>query len=616
MSTNNNFLQRKRKTYSPSKNSEKNKEDIKASKHKKFILKKIFNEKNKEKPVKKDDIISKEINLVEKMNNKELKEFILQNKLENFMEKEEYDFYLIRLVKYISSILSDSKLFKEDYTNYIYNNLRALIYSKDLDNILKFVTYNKDNEFLFLEFLKYSNLRWEKFISNAKKYNIDFYNKYLDSINPEKKIKNNFLLKDEENEKNKEKFDIKKSIEIFQNFPEDNQLELFVSGIVYNSMKKNEQEGNKEDKLEIQNFNLSEIPMISVLSGIKFNKNILEINLNGNSLSPKSCFYLGSCIKTLPFLTLIDISKCDINNDKLYMFIEGTNYSNENLSKKQFCLNRLNLKDNPEITDNDTKNSEYEHPLALIIEKFKLKWLNLTNAKLAGKGINKLFKKMIELLETNQLFIENLIIINNDIKNEECLSELGDLIIKEKCPLKKLILSKNLISTFPYEYNYNNTFINYYEKFMKSVAKSKLEELFLINCEIGNNDEDINILYEMLKENKSLKSIRLFGNKINKQENQNSKNNNQKLSANNINYIHNNTEYNIYEKMNNNIANNDDNYKTEKNSPIKSIFINKKNNLKNKTFEINVDCPEELHFFYINIFQKGNKINFEKNSNH
>ena len=515
MSTNNNLLQRKRKTYSPSKNSEKNKEAIKASKHKKFILKKIFDEKNKETPVKKDDTISKEINLVEKMNNKELKEFIIQNKLENFMEKEEYDFYVFRLVKYISSILSDSKLFKEDYTNYIYNNLRALIYSKDLDNILKFVTYNKDNEFLFLEFLKYSNLRWEKFISNAKKYNIDFYNKYLDSINPEKKIKNNFLLKDEKNENNKEKFDIKKSIEIFQNFPEDNQLELFVSGIVYNSMKKNEQEGNKEDKLEIQNFNLSEIPMISVLSGIKFNKNILEINLNGNSLSPKSCFYLGSCIKTLPFLTLIDISKCDINNDKLYMFIEGTNYSNENLSKKQFCLNRLNLKDNPEITDNDTKNSEYEHPLALIIEKFKLKWLNLTNAKLGGKGINKLFKKMIELLETNQLFIENLIIINNDIKNEECLSELGDLIIKEKCPLKKLILSKNLISTFPYEYNYNNTFINYYEKFMKSVAKSKLEELFLINCEIGNNDEDINILYEMLKENKSLKSIRLFGNKIN-----------------------------------------------------------------------------------------------------
>ena len=515
MSTNNNLLQRKRKTYSPSKNSEKNKEAIKASKHKKFILKKIFDEKNKETPVKKDDTISKEINLVEKMNNKELKEFIIQNKLENFMEKEEYDFYVFRLVKYISSILSDSKLFKEDYTNYIYDNLRALIYSKDLDNILKFVTYNKDNEFLFLEFLKYSNLRWEKFISTAKKYNIDFYNKYLDSINPEKKIKNNFLLKDEENEKNKEKFDIKKSIEIFQNFPEDNQLELFVSGIVYNSMKKNEQEGNKEDKLEIQNFNLSEIPMISVLSGIKFNKNILEINLNGNSLSPKSCFYLGSCIKTLPFLTLIDISKCDINNDKLYMFIEGTNYSNENLSKKQFCLNRLNLKDNPEITDNDTKNSEYEHPLALIIEKFKLKWLNLTNAKLGGKGINKLFKKMIELLETNQLFIENLIIINNDIKNEECLSELGDLIIKEKCPLKKLILSKNLISTYPYEDNYNNTFINYYEKFMKSVAKSKLEELFLINCEIGNNDEDINILYEMLKENKSLKSIRLFGNKIN-----------------------------------------------------------------------------------------------------
>ena len=44
----------------------------------------------------------------------------------------------------------------------------------------------------------------------------------------------------------------------------------------------------------------------------------------------------------------------------------------------------------------------------------------------------------------------------------------------------------------------------------------------------------------------------------------------------------------------------------------KNIHINRKNNEQNKNFEISVDCPEELHFFYINIFQKGNKINFEK----
>ena len=512
MSKNDNFLSRKRKSYSPSKNKEKMKEDIKGYKNKKFIIEKIFEEKNKEIPIKKDDFISEEIKLVENKNNKELKELIIQDKLENFIEKEEYDYYLFRLIKYISRVLWDSNLFKEDYTNYIYNNLRALTYSKNFDSILKIMTYNKENEFLFLGFLKYSNLRWEKFISSAKKYNIKLYNDYLDSINPERKNKNNFLLN---NEENSEKFNINKSIEIFQNFPEDNQLELFVAGIVYNSMKKNEQEGNKEDKLEIQNFNLSEMAMISVLSGIRFNKNIIEINFSENPLSPKSCFYLGSCIKTLPFLSLIDISKCDINNDKLYMFIEGSNYTNENLKKKQFNLNRLNLKDNPEITDNDNKNSQYEHPLAQIIEKFRLKWLNLTNTKLGGNGAMKLFKKMNELLEKNELLIENLIIINNEIYNEECLSGLGDLITKEKCPLKKLILSKNLISTFPYEYTDKTIFTNYYDKFMKSVAKSKLEELFLINCEIGNDEEDVNILYEMLKENKCLKSIRLFGNKIN-----------------------------------------------------------------------------------------------------
>ena len=187
MSKNDNFLRRKRKSYSPSKNKEKMEEDIKGSKNKKFIIEKIFNEKNKETQIKKDDFTSEEIKLVENQNNKELKELIIQDKLENFIEKEEYDYYLFRLIKYISRVLWDSNLFKEDYTNYIYNNLRALIYSKNFDNILKILTYNKENEFLFSAFLKYSNLRWEKFISSAKKYDIKLYNDYLDSINPEKK---------------------------------------------------------------------------------------------------------------------------------------------------------------------------------------------------------------------------------------------------------------------------------------------------------------------------------------------------------------------------------------------------------------------------------------------
>ena len=168
------------------------------------------------------------------------------------------------------------------------------------------------------------------------------------------------------------------------------------------------------------------------------------------------------------------------------MFVEGTNFSDRKLNEEQFNLKRLNLKDNPNIKDNDNKNNEFDHPISLILEKFKLNLLNLTNAKLGGKGMMKIFKKMNKLL------------------------------LKDNCPLQKLILSKNMISTFPNQMNSNQ--INYFEKFMKCVAKSKLEELFLINCDIGNSKEDINILYEMLKENKSLTSVRLFGNKISDME--------------------------------------------------------------------------------------------------
>ena len=49
---------------------------------------------------------------------------------------------------------------------------------------------------------------------------------------------------------------------------------------------------------------------------------------------------------------------------------------------------------------------------------------------------------------------------------------------------------------------------------MKKVVQSNLKELFLINCDIGNNENDIQILYDMLCQNKSLNSLRLFGNKI------------------------------------------------------------------------------------------------------
>ena len=118
---------------------------------------------------------------------------------------------------------------------------------------------------------------------------------------------------------------------------------------------------------------------------------------------------------------------------------------------------------------------------------------------------------MNELLDNNKLILENLILISNNIHNEECLNELGNLLVKKNCPLKKLILSKNFISTFTGEGAQST---NYFEKLMKCIELSQLKELYLLNCNIGNDVNDLNIIYEMLRKNKSLTSIRLFGNKI------------------------------------------------------------------------------------------------------
>lgn len=563
-------------------------------------------QRSKKAEMTRDEIIIKEIRAIQKA--KKTINDIFQKGFYNYTKKREYDFYLFVLIKYISYSLTDEfKDFKEDFTYYIYNNLRVLTLSKEFNETLKKIAYNPDNEKFFKEFLNFTNERWNKFISAAEKYNIglkDEYKNYVklkkeerknklnknininnannnsntenkinnsnkDSINninsidnspnnsklnnnsilpnPEKPNNNpkentpkdnnksaesNTSINKENNQNNKEqepeKFDINKTIEIYSDFSEGNQIELIVAGMVYNSLLRNEKDLPKEAKLnekdkssiaptipikiEIQNFNLPEMPMVSIISGIKFYTNIVEINLSGNALSPKSCFWLGSTLKTNPNLATIDISRCNLDNDCLYMFVEGTNFTDDKLNKEQFNLERLNLKDNTHI--NGTTKNNFEHPLSLILEKFKLKWINLTNAKIAGEGTLKFVEKMGELLDKNKLFLENLVLICNEFKNEECLSKLGQIILKENCPLKNLILSKNLITT-P---TISNPPINHYKNFMENVGKSKIKELFLISCEIGSNKEDIDILYNMLKTNTSLISIRLFGNKINNME--------------------------------------------------------------------------------------------------
>ena len=149
-------------------------------------------QRSKKAEMTRDEIIIKEIRAIQKA--KKTINDIFQKGFYNYTKKREYDFYLFVLIKYISYSLTDEfKDFKEDFTYYIYNNLRVLTLSKEFNETLKKIAYNPDNEKFFKEFLNFTNERWNKFISVAEKYDIGLKDEY----------KNYVKLKKEERKKRK-----------------------------------------------------------------------------------------------------------------------------------------------------------------------------------------------------------------------------------------------------------------------------------------------------------------------------------------------------------------------------------------------------------------------------
>lgn len=94
------------------------------------------------------------------------------------------------------------------------------------------------------------------------------------------------------------------------------------------------------------------------------------------------------------------------------------------------------------------------------------------------------------------------------------------------------------------------------------------------------------------------------------------KNKTHKLSSNNIIYIHNNTESNIYNNTYNYETQNTFSKKTYSKSKNTNNNISKDNkeNISglNERNKMNIETPEELHFFYIKLIQNGKHINFDK----
>ena len=438
---------------------------------------------------------------------------------ENEIEKE-FDYCLLGLIKQINIDCNNfSKLKDEDYTTILYNNFKEIKNNDDFKSEIKKVLENPNSSY-FQKFVKFIKERRE-ILQNSEKKGLAWYK---DFVNKRKKSPELY----QESDYCKDNFN---------NLTKEEKEEIFLAGLIYLSfenMKKEEEKfdtsinqencDNKENaiKIELQNFNLKESSTLVLISGIKFVTHIIELNFSGNELTPKACFWIGTFFKyNRHNVKLLSLERCSLTNLCLYMFVIGATFSSDNLNEEKIYLEKLILKDNDNIKDENIFN---EYPLSLIMEKFLIKNLNLYNTKIGNNGLKKLCETFLKLLNNqngNEKFfiLKTLNLYNINLKNEESLDLLGDVLIHKQSTIEILILTKNLI-TSPQSQNLGNTPIPiFFKKFMGKIAESKtLKELLLLKCEIGKNKNDIEILSQMLEKNKTLESLRMFDNLINDEE--------------------------------------------------------------------------------------------------
>ena len=464
---------------------------------------------------------------VDKKTNSNIEKFTIN--IENDKE-DEFDYCQKSFRDKISKLCNKFSNFNSDYTYYCYNNLKELKNNKEFNEEIRKVIENNNNKELFKEILDFINKREiiiENILSEEKNILSKEENKdkkwYFDNIRD--KINSN------SNNTNEISGETRFSDD-YNDLKKDEQEEIFVASLIdcsFEKMKKIEEDfdtsinknidininKNYEIKIEAQNFNFQESSLIAFFSGIKFNNNIKEINLNGNELTPKSCFCLGNLFKYHKHLDKLSLMRCNLNNLCLKLFVIGATHNNEDLNRKPIYIDHLILKDNDQINDEDNNN---EYSLSLIIEKFVIKKLNLANNKIGGNGLKKICRTFLKLLndDDKNIALENLNLFNIGIQNEESLELLGDVISHDKSIIKTLILTKNNITIIPQsEKNDKPSNHNYFSKFMDKVAISKnLKELLLLKCNIGKNNSDVDILCNMLEKNKNLESLRMFDNSI------------------------------------------------------------------------------------------------------
>ena len=361
---------------------------------------------------------------------------------------------------------------------------------------------------------------------------------------------------------------------------------------------------NKESYIKDYNINNNKV------KSVNNSKKLSNINININ-ISKKIISTYYNKAKNKNNIIIKKKSVNALNNTEI----------KENENKKYY---KINNKDNS--NQNDTENI-VKNQSEIILKKFSNKDINL----IGNQSKNSMNHNSLGHFSTNSNMS------TNTNKNNHC--------------------SKTNLNNIK-----NNNYINYTSNDIynnNNISKDKE----------NNKKNQGNIYNKIIKENKSMylskieipinssfspRNINNIQNylkylHIGQNKNKNSPNNkgkNPKFSSNNLNFTHNNTEYNVnnktgiydsnnaftkinykYNKKNiNDIPKNEN--KKENNKNENNMILNakkkKSNQICNKSTSIDenkgidiisIENPEELHYFYVKLVQKGKNINFDNKKN-
>ena len=463
-------------------------------------------------------------------------------------------------------------------------------------------------------------------------------------------------------------------------FIRDNSIKLWKNKLEINNTQTNNTENNIVNNMN-SNSNINKL-----LTTTNKNNRKIEINLNKN-YSPTS-----RLIKTSgENIILLNNKQCtsqtninhshkisNKNNDnKECNIIINNNINNEKNDVKNKNLSNINININISKKIISTYYNKSKDKNNLIMKKKSINSVNNSDAKeYDKKNYYKLDKRedIKQPKNENKEKIQSSNILKKFSNKNTSLNNINGKENKSSVNLTSLahFSTNSNISTNTNKNNYIKTNVNNSKN--KILTNSHINytsnDIYNINVKENNKKIQGNAANKITKEYKSMylsqiqipinssspRNINSIQNylkylHIGQKNSPQNRSKNQKLSANNINFTHNNTENNAYENTYNNTyiyeynnvitqKNYKYNRKNLKNIP-KGESKNKNNNIKENNsglltkrskknshninefsnisqnkdiYEITFENPEELHYFFVKIFQKGKTINFDKSN--